>query len=105
MKLGQVLIILSVLTFITAEPLQLFSATTVLGSSGTLSGSLLGGQTIYISGIGFPSDPSALKVLVGGFPCIIPADGLTSTTISCVTTSSNSVSDKTKQLIQVVSNQ
>lgn len=90
---------------VTADPLQLFSATTVLGSTGSLSGSLLGGQTIYISGIGFPSNPSQLQVLVGGNPCIIPADGLTPTIVSCVTTASNSLTDKTNQLIQVISSQ
>jgi hypothetical protein len=68
------------------QTIQLTSAATIIGSPSTsLSGSLRGGTTIYIFGLGFPNDPRQISVFVGNFPCILPADGSTPTVISCVT--------------------
>jgi hypothetical protein len=76
--------LLLTISLVTAEQFQLFSASTSIdSSSGSLSGSLNGGRTIYIKGIGFPTDPNLITIIIGDFPCKIPADGLTPTTISC----------------------
>lgn len=69
---------------IAAEPLQLYSASTSLDStSPSLTGSLNGGRTIYIKGVGFPTNPTQIQVMIGSYPCKIPADGITPTTLSC----------------------
>jgi hypothetical protein len=74
---------------ISGEPLQLFYVTTNDQSqSSARVGSIKGGTMIYINGLGF--NPVAHKnfVLVGYLPCKIPAEGVTSTFISCETTAS-----------------
>lgn len=70
--------------------------------STTLSGSLRGGRTIYIQGINFPSNPTELSVLVGTYPCKIPADGVTPTVLSCETTDSQSLTSISGLSINVI---
>jgi hypothetical protein len=107
MKLLQATIFLLILTsaFSQTQTIQLFSAATLIGSpSGSLAGSLRGGTTIYINGLGFPTDPRQINVFVGLFPCTIPADGSTATVLSCVTTDSGSNTDSSALSIKVISN-
>lgn len=83
--------------------LQIFSASTLITTPSTsLSGSLRGGRKIYIQGSDFPSDPTMLQVLVGPYPCKIPADGVTSVTLSCETTDTLSVTDLKTNSIRVI---
>jgi hypothetical protein len=56
-------------------------------------GSLRGGTFLYIKAIGHSTDPSQSAVYVGTLPCIIPADGVTDTFISCQTTDSGSLTN------------
>lgn len=55
--------------------------------------SLRGGALIYIQVTGHNPMPSGNKVFVGTFPCLIPADGVTDTFITCETSDSGSDSD------------
>jgi hypothetical protein len=52
-----------------------------------------GGTLIYMQVVNHNPMPSLNKIFVGTFPCIIPADGVTDTFISCETTDSGSNSD------------
>jgi hypothetical protein len=105
MKILELLVLLLAINIVTAEQFQLFSASTFLDSnSGSLSGSLFGGRTIYIKGIGLPTDPTLIKVMIGNYPCIVPADGLTPTIISCQTSSVGGITYLSNLPIQVVYN-
>jgi hypothetical protein len=64
---------------------------------------LRGGTTIYINGLGFPSDPRQITVFVGTYPCILPADGSTPTVISCVTSDTGRDIDEYALQIKVIS--
>jgi len=55
--------------------------------------SLNGGHMIYIKAIGHDLMASGNQIYVGSFPCIIPADGVTDTFISCETSDSGSKVD------------
>ena len=55
--------------------------------------SLKGGRLIYIKATGHSTMASENQVFVGNYPCIIPADGVTDTFISCETTDSFSTVD------------
>jgi hypothetical protein len=55
--------------------------------------SLRGGRLIYIKATGHSTMASENQVFVGNYPCIIPADGVTDTFISCETTDSFSTVD------------
>jgi hypothetical protein len=93
-------------TYVYAEPLQLFSASTFIDTtSSALTGSWMGGRTIYIKGIGFPSDSTLIQVMIGSYPCIIPADGLTPTTLSCETTSTGVAANINNLPINVIYNE
>ena len=61
--------------------------------SAPVSSSLRGGKLIYIKAIGHNPNPSQNIILVGTIPCIVPADGVTDTYISCVTGDSGSTVD------------
>lgn len=92
------------ITAASAETLQIFSASTSLANiSTTLTGSLEGGRTIYIQGVGFPFNPTLIQVWVGTYPCIIPADGVTPTVLSCETTSVISPIDVKSLPIKIIS--
>ncbi len=52
-----------------------------------------GGTFIYMQVVGHSSMPSENSIFVGDFPCIVPADGVTDTFISCETSDSGFSSD------------
>jgi hypothetical protein len=58
---------------------------------------------IYIQVIGHSLVPSENTVLVGSIPCKIPSDGVSSTTIACVTGDSLSNTDIYNQYITLTS--
>ena len=64
-----------------------------IATTTSISSSLRGGKMIYIKSIGHSTNAVDNLVLVGTFPCIIPANGVTDTFISCETTDSGSTSD------------
>lgn len=68
------------------------------------SGSVRGGTTIYIKGVGFSTNPSDNIVTIGTYPCNIPGAGATETTISCVTSDTLQSSDIYNLPINVISN-
>lgn len=104
MKLLATILIFLIVGYSSCEAIQLFSASIdKSATSSTLRGSLRGGTTIYIYGLGFPRDPRELQIWVGSNECIIPNNGITSTVISCETTDSNSNNDISSLEIQVVS--
>ena len=77
-KESLVLLLCLIVEYALAETLQLFSATTFIDTpSVILTGSLRGGRTVYIEGVGFPNDPNQIQVWIGPYPCLIPADGST----------------------------
>ena len=86
------LLILTLVSGICAEPLQLTSAK--VGDSSTLEGSLRGGTALTIHGIGFDvNNPTLYNVFVGPFECTIPAEGVQATTLTCETTDTGLTSD------------
>jgi len=60
-----------------ADPLQLFSVSTNPTTVVLPSGSVSGGTTIYITGVGFNANAASNQVFVGTYPCNIPAAGAT----------------------------
>jgi hypothetical protein len=68
------------------------------------SGSVRGGTTIYIKGVGFSSSAANNQIYVGTYPCNIPADGATDTTLACITSDTNQLSDIYNLPIIVTSN-
>ena len=70
----RVLIGILFVTSTLSAPLELESISTFADSiPSSLSGSTKGGTTLYIKGSGFDPDPTKNQVLVGTFPCEIPA--------------------------------
>ena len=105
MKTVQTFFIFFFLGLTMVKSLQLTSASTsVTTGASVLVGSVFGGTTIYIKGIGFPSNPNSISILIGTYPCNIPADGLTPTTISCQTSSSISYQSKSGLQIKLIYN-
>ena len=64
-------------TAIRADPLQLFTVSTNPTTVVLPSGSVRGGTTIYITGVGFNANAASNQVFVGPYPCTIPAAGAT----------------------------
>jgi len=64
---------------------------------------LRGGRLIYIKVIGHDLMATGNRVFVGNYPCIIPADGVTDTFISCETTDSGSTSDINNLKVTLIS--
>lgn len=87
------------------QPLQIIY---VSGSPTSISrpaySSTVGGTMIYMKVTGHSRMASENSVLVGGFPCIIPADGVTDTFISCETSSTGSGNDLYGQTVTLYSN-
>lgn len=84
MKLLSAILIFLIFGYSACEVLQLFSASIDRSStSSTLRGSLRGGTTIYIYGLGFPRDPRLVQVWIGYKQCLIPNNGVTPTMITC----------------------
>jgi hypothetical protein len=66
--------------------------------------SLRGGKLVYIKAMGHDPNPNNLKIFVGPYPCIIPADGVTDTFITCETTDTGSLVDIYSQTIALYQN-
>ena len=91
-----ILIILHLLQIHSLEvtgPQILYVSDSPSGTSRSATTSLNGGRMIYIKAIGHDPMPTGNSINVGSFPCIIPADGVTDTFISCETTNSYSAVD------------
>jgi hypothetical protein len=58
-----------------------------------VKGSLRGGTLVYIKALGHSPDPSQNQIYVGNFPCVVPADGVTDTFITCETVDTGSTSE------------
>ena len=77
MKLGVSLCLFILLVQIHSESLQLFSVSSSSTNIVPPSGSVAGGTTIYIRGLGFSTNAADNQVYIGSYPCNIPADGAT----------------------------
>jgi len=86
------------------ESLQLFSVSKSSISVVNPSGSVRGGTIIYIKGLGFSASANNNKIFVGPYPCIIPADGATETTLACETSDTNQDNSIFNLPIIVISN-
>jgi len=104
MKPGVSLCFLLLLTLANSEALQLFSVSSSTTQVVPPSGSVSGGTIIYIKGLGFSLTPSQNSVDVGPYPCIIEADGLTETTLSCTTSDTGQQINQYYLPITVISN-
>lgn len=62
------------------------SVSTKIDSNIQAQGSQQGGTTLYIRGNDFSSDSSLISVFIGAYPCILQADGASTTMIVCSTT-------------------
>ena len=103
-KTGVSLLLLILLVQIHSESLQLFS---VSGSPTQVyppSGSVSGGTTIYIKGLGFSTNAADNQVFIGSYPCLIPADGATETSLACITSDTRQTGNLNFLPITVVSN-
>lgn len=105
-KTGMFILLLLVSMNAQAQNLQLFWADTDPSNGGAtfLSGSTQGGTMIYINGLGFSTMAENNKIFVGNYPCLIPADGSTETSITCMTSSTGSNIDQSGLVITVYSN-
>lgn len=104
MKAGVFLCFLLLIAGIHGEALQLFSVSSSSSSIVSPSGSVRGGTIIYIRGLGFSASAADNTVFVGTYPCKIPADGATETTLACVTSDTNQDGDIYNLPIIVTSN-
>jgi predicted permease len=104
MKTGVFLFFLLILANTQGNTLQLFSVSNSLSSVVQPTGSVSGGTTIYIRGLGFNSNAGSNQVSVGPYPCNIPADGATETTIACITSSTGQQNNIYTLPIIVISN-
>ena len=77
MKIGVFIAFLLLATTIRADPLQLFSVSASPSTVVLPRGSVQGGTTIYIAGVGFNANAASNQVFVGPYPCNIPAAGAT----------------------------
>ena len=64
---------------------------------------LRGGKMVYIKAQGHSPDPSDNLIFVGTFPCTVPADGVTDTFITCVTTDTGSSSNINNMPVTLIS--
>lgn len=103
-KLGVSLCLILILVQIHSEALQLFSASTSPTQVIPPIGSVRGGTTLYIRGLGFNTNANENQIFVGTYPCLIPADGATETTLACVTSDSGQLNNIYYLPIIVISN-
>lgn len=89
MKVGVFILIVLLIASVRNEALQLFSVSNSPTSVGNPIGSVRGGTTIYISGLGFSTNAADNQVFVGTYPCRIPADGANPTSLACITSDTN----------------
>ena len=104
MKTGVFLTFLLLLSQVHGEALQLYSVSSSPTQTVSPSGSVRGGTTIYITGVGFSTVAANNQVTIGTYPCLIPAAGATETTISCVTSDTYQNQDIYNLPINVISN-
>jgi len=93
MKTAAFVCLLLLLIGVHNQALQLFTVSKSSQSVIQPKGSVRGGTTIYITGLGFSNNPVENQVFVGTYPCIIPSDGATETTLACVTTDTNQLNN------------
>lgn len=104
MKRSVFLFLMVLLAAAQTDTLQLYTVSNTLAQVVQPTGSTLGGTTIYIRGLGFNANAANNQVFVGPYPCIIPADGATETTIACITSSTGQNSNIYGLPIIVISN-
>ncbi len=104
MKTGVFLCLVLLLTQVHSEALQLYSVSSSPSQIVSPKGSVRGGTTIYISGVGFSTIAANNQITIGTYPCLIPAAGATETTLSCVTSDTNQNQDIYNLPINVISN-
>ena len=107
-KVLTLLILLSLCLTQTPAKINKLSIEDVSGSTITPQtpaySSLRGGKMIYLKVIGHSLVPSENTILVGSIPCKIPSDGVSSTTIACVTGDTFSNTNLFYQYITLISN-
>lgn len=104
MKTGVFLCFVLILAQVHGEALQLYSVSSSPTQIVSPSGSVRGGTTIYIKGVGFSTIATDNQISIGSYPCLIPAAGATETTLSCVTSDTKQTSDIYNLPINVISN-
>lgn len=88
MKAYILLCVVALLSQVHTEALQLFSVSSSPTQVVPPSGSVSGGTTLYIKGLGFSTNANDNQVFVGSYPCVIPAAGATATSLACITSDS-----------------
>ena len=104
MKVGVSLLLLLLVFQTYSESLQLFSVSSSSTQILPPSGSVSGGTTIYIRGLGFSTNAADNQVYIGSYPCNIPADGATETSLACITSDTGQNGNLNYLPITVVSN-
>lgn len=104
MRTSVLLALLLLIIATNSEALQLFSVSSTPTAILPPSGSVAGGTTIYIRGLGFSTNAADNQVYVGSYPCVIPADGATETTLACITSDTMQTSNLHYLPITVTSN-
>ncbi len=106
MMTNRILFLLLILPYILSQnvgPTILYISSSPDSVVAPVSSSLAGGTLIYLKVIGHNPMPSQNSIMVGSFPCIIPADGVIDTFISCYTTNSKSNLDISNLPVTLVS--
>lgn len=98
------LCLMLLLVQIHTEALQLFTVSSDPAVVIPPTGSVRGGTTLYIKGLGFSANANDNSVSVGPYPCVIPADGATETTLACMTSDSGQQGNIYNLPITVISN-
>ncbi|CAM6001510.1 unnamed protein product [Sphagnum balticum] len=104
MKVGVSVFILCLIISANSENLQLFSVSSSTSQIINPSGSVRGGTTIYITGLGFSANAANNQVFIGTYACTIPADGATETTLACITSDTGQLNNIYSLPINVYSN-
>lgn len=104
MKVSVSFILVLLIAGIHSESLQLYTVSSSPTQVIPPSGSVKGGTTLYIRGLGFNTNANQNQILVGSYPCVIPADGATATTLACVTSDTGSTSNIYYLPITVIAN-
>lgn len=104
MKIGVFICFILLLTSVKNEALTLYTVSSSATQIISPSGSIRGGTTIYIKGLGFSANAANNQVFVGTYPCNIPAAGATETNLACVTSDTYQNNDIYNLPIIVISN-
>lgn len=104
LKASVSLCLILLLVNIHSEALQLFTVSTNPATVVPPAGSVRGGTILYIKGLGFSANAKDNQVSVGPYPCLIPADGATETTLACITTDTGQLNNIFNLPITVISN-